>query len=136
MDSFSIDFLDFSHWPAAKSNLVCSHAGVTDNFAGQRVTGASKNACQCFGPQFANDPLLGKLSCGSDFLSYQNTAFMSDLEQVRRRLTALNARALIFNKLFLNDATCKDLWLWTVNLAQQPWTQILEENNYFLILKM
>ena len=40
---------------------------------------------------FIDDPLLGKISCGSDNLKYEATAFMQDLSQVRKRLIDLKA---------------------------------------------
>ena len=85
---------------------------------------------------FIDDPLLGKISCGSDNLKYEATAFMQDLSQVRKRLIDLKAKALIFNKLFLHDPSCQELWLWTVQLARQPWVQVLDENNFYLVLQL
>lgn len=84
---------------------------------------------------FFNDPLLGKISCGSEALKYEKTDFMIDLSQVRNRLLELKARALIFNKLFLRDSSCQELWSWTVLLARQPWVEVLDENNFYLVLK-
>ena len=39
-------------------------------------------------------------ACASEALKFENTEFMKDFSQVKKRVLDLNARAVIFNKIF------------------------------------